>query len=117
MAATVRASTAAWPGYAERIEIDGTLGTATLESGALTVQLMQDEQTITAGADQGSGGGNDPMAFDHAPHRAVLQNFLQAVRSGGTPAVTGHSALAVQRVIAAIALSSGNGGTAVRLGA
>ncbi len=117
MAATLRASTAAWPGYAERIEIDGTLGTATLESGALTVRLRQDERTISAGADQGSGGGNDPMAFDHAPHRAVLQDFLQALRSGAAPTVSGRSALAAQRVIAAIVESSGNSGAPVHLGA
>ncbi len=115
MAATVRASTAAWPGHAERIEIDGTRGTATLVSGALTVRLMQGEQTISAGADQGSGGGNDPMAFDHAPHRAVLEDFLRAMRSGAAPAVTGRSALAVQRVIAAIVESSDQGSKPVRL--
>ena len=115
MAATVRASTAAWPGYAERIEIDGTLGTATLQSGTLTVRLQDGDQQIRAGVDQGSGGGNDPMAFDHAPHRAVLQDFLQAVQAGTTPAVTGRSALAVQRVIAAIVESSAHGGMAIRL--
>ncbi|MEP6559093.1 MAG: Gfo/Idh/MocA family oxidoreductase [Burkholderiales bacterium] len=105
IAATVRATTAAWPGHAERIEIDGTLGSATLESGALTVQLM-DGNTMTAGADQGSGGGADPMGFDHAPHRAVLQDFFEAVRTGRAPAVTGRSALGVHRVIAAIVESA-----------
>lgn len=110
IAATVRATTAAWPGYAERIEIDGTLGTATLESGALTVRLM-DGSTLTAGADQGSGGGADPMEFDHAPHRAVLQDFFEAVQTGRAPAVTGRSALAVHRVIAAIVESAQTGNT------
>ncbi|MEO9102831.1 MAG: Gfo/Idh/MocA family oxidoreductase, partial [Burkholderiaceae bacterium] len=108
IAATVRATTVAWPGYAERIEIDGTLGTATLESGAMTVQLM-DGRTLTAGADQGSGGGADPMGFDHAPHRAVLQDFLHAVQTGRAPSVTGRSALAVHRVIAAIVESAQTG--------
>ena len=109
MAASLRATTAAWPGYAERIEIDGTLGTATLESGALTARLM-DGRTITAGADQGSGGGADPMGFDHAPHRALLQDFAQALRSGREPTVTGRSALGVQRVIDAIVRSAHRGG-------
>ena len=108
IAATVRATTAAWPGYAERIEIDGTLGSATLASGALTVRLM-DGSTHTAGADQGSGGGADPMGFDHAPHRAVLQDFFEAVRTGREPAVTGRSALAVHRLIAAMVESARTG--------
>ncbi len=108
IAATVRATTAAWPGYVERIEIDGTLGSATLESGALTVRLM-DRDTLTAGADQGSGGGADPMGFDHAPHRAVLQDLFEAVQTGRAPAVTGRSALAVHRLIAAIVASAQTG--------
>ena len=37
LTATVSATTAAYPGYAERIEINGTLGSATLDGGALKV--------------------------------------------------------------------------------
>jgi predicted dehydrogenase len=106
--AVVRATTAACPGYAECIEIDGTLGTATLAAGELKVQLASGE-LISAGAPAAAGGGADPMAFDHAPHRAVLQDFVHAVRDGRKPAVDGRSALAVQRVIEAIIASSNQG--------
>jgi predicted dehydrogenase len=115
MTAVVQATTAACPGYAERIELDGTLGTATLESGVLTVRMAQGE-TVTVGASVGTGGGSDPMAFDHGPHRSVLQDFIRAVRSGTPPAVTGRSALDVQRVIDAIMRSARSGHT-VSLGA
>lgn len=111
--ATLQATTAAWPGHAERIEINGTLGTATLEAGALRVQLAVGE-TIEMAADAGNGGGADPMAFDHGPHRAVLQDFIQALRDGREPAVSGRSALAVQRVIDAI-LASARSGRSVAL--
>lgn len=106
--ATVHATTAAWPGFAERIELNGTLGSATLEAGALAAR-MTDGRTITVGATQATGGGADPMAFDHAAHRAVLQDFAQAVQQGKAPAVTGRSALAVQQVIEAIITSSREG--------
>ncbi len=47
------------------------------------------------------------MAFDHGPHRAVMHDFLDAVRDDRAPAVTGRSALAVHAVIEAIIASSG----------
>ncbi len=112
--AVVQATTAAYPGQPERIDINGSLGTATLESGRLQVHFM-DGRTETVGADGGSGGGADPMAFDHGPHRAVLHDFLHAVRTNGTPAVTGRSVLLVHAVIEAIVESSRRGG-AVALG-
>lgn len=111
--AVVQATTAAYPGYAERIELNLTKGSATLESGVLRVNLM-DGRTLVEGGDEGSGGGADPMAFDHAPHRVVIQDFLQAMSNGVAPAVSGRSALGVQRVIEAI-ISSSESGLAVTL--
>ncbi|MBN9408110.1 MAG: Gfo/Idh/MocA family oxidoreductase [Burkholderiales bacterium] len=108
MLGVVHATTAAPPGYPEVIAIDGTLGSATLESGELRVRYA-DGRTEHAGASVGTGGGADPMGFDHAPHRAVLRDFFLAVSAGRTPAVTGRSALAVHRLIAAIVESSRRG--------
>jgi UDP-N-acetyl-2-amino-2-deoxyglucuronate dehydrogenase len=112
--AVVQATTAAYPGYAERIELNCTQGTATLESGELQVQFSHGE-SLQVGAHAASGGGADPMAFDHAPHRAVLQDFVRAVQAGHAPAITGRSALAVQRVIEAI-MDSSRSGASVALG-
>jgi len=108
MVAVLQATTAAYPGYPERIEINGTLGTATLESGQLQVAYV-DGRTESVAAQGGGGGGADPMAFHHGPHRAVLRDFLDAVRDDRAPAVTGRSALAAQAVIEAIIASSTNG--------
>ena len=106
----VQATTAAYPGFPERIELNGTLGTATLESGELQV-LFASGQQLVLGARQGSGGGADPMAFDHAAHRTVLQDFIRAVQAGRAPAVSGRSALGVQQVIESILESSRAGCT------
>jgi UDP-N-acetyl-2-amino-2-deoxyglucuronate dehydrogenase len=105
----LQATTAAFPGYAERIELNGTRGSATLEAGDLTVHLLNGE-TVSLRSGQGSGGGADPMAFDHAAHRAVIADFVHAVRSGTTPSVSGRSALGVMRVIEAVLTSAGDGG-------
>jgi predicted dehydrogenase len=103
--ASLQATTAAYPGFPERIEINGTLGSATLEAGELQL-AFRNGQTLLLGGQQGSGGGADPMAFDHAAHRTVLQDFIDAVRQNRAPAVTGRSALAAQQVIAAIMASA-----------
>jgi predicted dehydrogenase len=103
--ASLQATTAAYPGFPERIELNGTLGSATLEAGVLQVALMNG-QTLSMGSQQDSGGGADPMAFDQAAHRVVLQDFIDAVRLSREPAVTGRSALAAQQVIEAIMASA-----------
>jgi predicted dehydrogenase len=109
---TVRATTAAYPGYAERIELDFTGGSATLEGGKLEASL-HDGSHVSTSAAQGGGSGADPMAFDHGPHRAVLLDFVQAVRERRAPRVSGRSALAVQALIKAILKSSQAGGSPV----
>jgi len=108
--AMVQATTAAYPGYPERIELNFSQGTATLESGTLQVAFMNGK-SLMLGNQEASGGGANPMGFDHAAHRAVLQDFVRAVRSGTAPSVTGRSALNVQSVIAAIMSSSQNAET------
>lgn len=106
--ATVQATTAIYPGFAERIELDGTLGTATLETGQLQVALTIGE-TLAIAAPRASGGGANPMAFDHAGQREVLKDFIHAVTHNLAPAITGQSALRVPRVIEAVIASSKRG--------
>jgi UDP-N-acetyl-2-amino-2-deoxyglucuronate dehydrogenase len=103
--ALVQATTAAFPGYPERIEINGTRGTATLTSGELSVRLM-DGTEIQVGGGGGNGAGADHMAFDHGAHRAVIADFLQAIREGRAPVVSGRSALGVMRAIEAVLASA-----------
>lgn len=67
---------------------------------------FHDGRVQTAGEEGGSGGGADPMAFTHEWHRAVIQDFAQAVLEGREPAVSGRSALHVHRLIDALLLSS-----------
>ena len=107
--ATVNATTAAYPGFPERIEIAGTAGSAVLSGDALEVQLMSGE-TIRGGDHAGTlGGGADPMNFPNAHHRAVLADFLDALDDGRRPRVDGREALKVHRLIEALLRTGATG--------
>ncbi|MBL8672615.1 MAG: Gfo/Idh/MocA family oxidoreductase, partial [Alphaproteobacteria bacterium] len=95
------ATTAAYPGYPERIEIAGTKGSAFLQVNELTVQLM-DGKRESFGTAEGSGGGADPMAFSHAWHKAVIGDFADAIAQGRAPRTSGRSALPAQALITAL---------------
>ncbi len=90
---TIEATTAAFPGYPERIEIIGEKGSAAIEGMALKVTIA-DGRKIETGADQTAGGtGADPMAFPHSWHRDLIADFLNALDRNGEPLVTGEEAL------------------------
>jgi predicted dehydrogenase len=92
------ATTVARPGYPERIEIAGTKGSAVLETFQLTIN-REGHETEIVGSAQSGGGGADPMAFDHGPHRAVLAEMLDAIEQTREPSNNARSALHVQRLI------------------
>jgi UDP-N-acetyl-2-amino-2-deoxyglucuronate dehydrogenase len=94
------ATTVARPGYPERIEIAGTRGSAVLETLQLTVNRA-DRAPEIIGSVQSGGGGADPMAFDHGPHRAVITEMLDAIEQKRAPSNNVRSALHVQRLIEA----------------
>ncbi|HTO47754.1 MAG TPA: Gfo/Idh/MocA family oxidoreductase [Burkholderiales bacterium] len=97
----IDATTVTYPGYPERIEIGGTLGSAVLEVESLTVNYMSGESVVRGGASAG-GGGADPMAFSHEHHRRVLAEFLDAIDERREPMNSGRSGLRVQRLIDAV---------------
>ncbi len=107
---TIDATTAAYPGFPERIEMVFRQGTASLAGPSLQI-AWQDGRRETVETDNGAGGtGADPMAFPHDYHRAVMADFLQAIRSGGQPKVTGVEALKVHRLIDALIETGRTGG-------
>lgn len=114
LVATVDATTVAFPGFPERIEIAGSAGSALLSGDRLEVRLRSGER-IEVGGDGGTlGGGADPMAYPNQHHRAVLADFLDALDAGRPPRVDGREALRVHRLIEAI-LRAGETGGAVAL--
>ena len=104
----ISATTCAYPGYPDTIEVIGTKGSATLAGEALAASF-HDGTTVNLGAAEAGGAGADPMAFGHHLHRAVLSDFLDAIETGRRPRVDGREALKVHRLIDAILASSVSG--------
>jgi predicted dehydrogenase len=98
---TITATTAAYPGAPERIDIIGTAGTATLVGSGLRLSLMERKEEIIA-AEVGTGSGAGIIDFPHDAHRALLADFLNAIDQDRDPVVNGEEALASQRLIADI---------------
>ena len=101
----LQATTAAWPGFPERIVVTGTAATAVLAGGQLRVDYL-DGRSEVVGQAQALGGGADPMAFHHGAHRDVIVDFLDAIEQGRTPLVDGVSVLRAHRLIDALLASS-----------
>lgn len=102
----IDATTAAYPGSPERIELIGRAGTAVLAGTALDVQ-WHDGRRERAESEAGGGGtGADPMAFPNDWHRGVLADFVDAVRRRREPRVGGAEALKVHCLIDALLRSA-----------
>jgi predicted dehydrogenase len=103
---TIIATTAAYPGRPERIEITGTQGMASLIGDSLRLSTISggEENVVAAGS---TGSGASIMDFPHDAHRAVLADFLDAIAGDRDPVVTGEEALASQRLIADILAAAG----------
>ena len=97
------ATTAAYPGAAESIAITTTKGQVLLQGDELRIDLTSGHSESTAPeAGAGTGGGADPMAFTHAWHQSVLEDFVGAVAEKRAPLAPPDEALHVHAVIDAM---------------
>jgi predicted dehydrogenase len=106
---TVNATTCAYPGYPDAIELIGTKGSARIESTALAAHFHDGSEVRLDDGSLGGGAGADPMAFPHHHHRAVIADFLDAIEDNRAPKVSGREALKVHRFIDAILRSAASG--------
>jgi len=103
---SINATTCAYPGFPDGIDIIGTKGTARLDGGSLHWQLHDGSSHVIEDEDKAGGAGVDPMAFSHHHHRALIVDFLEAIDKGHKPAITGREALKVHQLIDALHRSS-----------
>ena len=103
---SIDATTAAYPGFPERMEFVGARATAVLHGNGALELYWQDGRTETVAGETAFGGGADPMAFVHDHHRAVLTDFLDALDNNRPPKIHGREALKVHRLIDALLRSS-----------
>lgn len=99
------ASTASFPGGAESIVLHCEKASVTLQSGTI-VTHWRDGRTESFGESADTGGGADPMAFTHAWHQGVIEDFADAIKNSRAPMASGRDALNVHRLIDALVTSS-----------
>ncbi|MBV9738272.1 MAG: Gfo/Idh/MocA family oxidoreductase [Hyphomicrobiales bacterium] len=105
---TIDATTVAYPGFPERIELACERATIVLTAETLDLYYKDGRHVHEEGPESKSGGA-DPMAFSHEAHRGVLADFLDALDEGRDPAISGREALKVQLLIEALLRSAESG--------
>lgn len=105
----ISATTSAYPGYPDTIELIGTKGSARSEGAMLTAHFHDGSEERLNDPSPGGGAGADPMAFSHEHHRAVIADFADAVAGDREPGVSGREALKVHLLIDAILRSAESG--------
>jgi UDP-N-acetyl-2-amino-2-deoxyglucuronate dehydrogenase len=99
---SIVASTAVFPGLAERLELTGTLGTAVVEEGALRLLETQGTRTpVPLPNDDASDktASSDPTRIGTQGHTAQFADFLSAIDDDREPFVTGADGRAAIEVI------------------
>lgn len=115
----VQASTAVYPGLAERLELTGTGGTVVVEGGQIAVRALTEESgeapaygsRAKRSAPPAETAAADPAAIQHEGHRRQLTDFVEAVREGRAPFVGGPEGRRALETIHAIYRSARTGQT------
>jgi UDP-N-acetyl-2-amino-2-deoxyglucuronate dehydrogenase len=121
---TILSSTAAYPGFPQRLEITGTDGTVIVEDGRIVRRAVGPQAgaaeaegsagTGAAGALGALGAAVDPAAIEVASHAAQIADLLAAVEEGRAPAVDGQAGRDALEIVRAV-YTSARTGTPVRL--
>jgi predicted dehydrogenase len=114
---TVVASTAVFPGFAQRLEITGTSGTVIVEDGQIVRRALSAELPGLPENDHNDDGAAPSAAanaaLDAASHAAQIADLLAAIDAGRPPAVTAESGRAALEVVCAVYESAREGRTVV----
>ena len=116
---TILSSTAARPGFPQRLEITGTEGTMIVEDGRIARRAFgagTQGPGDAAASDEGAGPGAaaDPAAVDVAGHAEQIADLLAAIDEGREPAVGGEAGRQALEIVCAVYESARTGRT-VRL--
>jgi len=111
----VQGSTACYPGESRRVELKGTLGSATLIDDRPVFWQFSEELPGDAAVRglaetaQIGGGASNPVAMSVEGHRVQVEDFAQAILEGRQPAIPGSEGRRAVELINAIYQSSRSG--------
>ena len=100
----LQATTAAFPGYARRVEITGSEGTVCLEQDRITkmdLKIPIDDAHQAEPVDQ-NPSANSPVVSDVRGHQRILEDFVQCIETGGSPVCDGEEGRRSLAVVEAI---------------
>jgi predicted dehydrogenase len=117
---TILSSTAAYPGFPQRLEITGTDGTVIVEDGRIVRRAFgkgtagdpgedANPDAGAVGALGGHGAAADPAAIEVASHAAQIADLLAAVEEGRAPAVDGQAGRDALEIVRAVYESARTG--------
>jgi predicted dehydrogenase len=111
---TIEATTAAYPGYSRRLELTGSNGTAILDGDDLVALDIQsgpprNERRLPDAPRSTSVSAASPVVADASAHRAVFEDFIRAVATGGTPSCDGREGRRSVGLVEAIYRSAATG--------
>ena len=119
---TILSSTAAFPGFPQRLEVTGTDGTVIIEDGRIVRRAFGAQAGSPGPGGRRRGrrppGGprprSNPAAIDVASHAAQIADLLAALEEGREPAVDGQAGRDALEIVCAVYESARTGRT-VRL--
>jgi predicted dehydrogenase len=110
---TISSTTAAFPGFPQRLEVTGTEGTVIIEDGQIVRTALARKPPAGPAAATPAGpegtrltAAADPGGLDPAFHAAQIAGFLRAIEEGRAPAVTGESGRDALEIVCAVYESS-----------
>lgn len=109
---TIEATTAAFPGWARRIELCGENGSIVLEDDRILrwdfrTPMPEDAAILSAKPDDSMrAGASAPGAMSHQGHLRQIENFVAAIRTGSPLAVDGPEARKAVALILALYASA-----------
>jgi len=108
---TIEAATSAYPGYARRLEITGTHGTVVLEHDRIAAVDLRSPSTHVSvqPSDDATRSAASPVVSDATAHQRVLEDFIRAIETNGTPACDGRAARPSVELVEAIYASAREG--------
>ena len=86
---TLEAATSIYPGYARRLELTGSEGTLILEDDRLTALDLKNSSPDSPDGVAGAipaPSSSSPVVADASAHRRVIEDFIDAIRTGRPPA-------------------------------
>lgn len=110
---TLEAATSIYPGYPRRLELTGSEGTIIVEDDHIISADLREPLADRHESEPRSFSlrNTSPVVSDVSGHRRILEDFVRAIETDGTPLCDGHEALRSLNLVRAIYESSRTGQT------